>query len=144
MGLLDSVLSSAMGELSQLGQAGQGASQQGLNPLIQMAGTLLSNNSSIGGLPGLVQQFEQAGMGHIVQSWIANGANLPVSADQITKVLGSAQVQQMAQSLGINPQQMGGALAQILPHIVDHLTPNGQVPAGGIGNAGGLLAQLLK
>jgi uncharacterized protein YidB (DUF937 family) len=135
MGLLDSVLSTALGQLG---------GQQGANPLIQMAGSLLSNNSPVGGLPGLVQQFEQAGMGHVVQSWISNGANLPVSADQLTQVLGSGPMQQMAQSLGMNPQQLGGALAQVLPHIVNHMTPGGQVPAGGIPDAGSLLASLLK
>jgi len=139
MGLLDSVLSTALGQLG-----GQQGGQPGANPLIQMAGALLSNNSPIGGLPGLVQQFEQAGMGHIVQSWISSGANLPISPEQLTQVLGSGPIQQMAQSLGMNPQQLGGVLSQVLPHIVDHLTPGGQVPAGGIANAGSILASLLK
>jgi uncharacterized protein YidB (DUF937 family) len=79
----------------------------------------------------------------VIQSWIGNGANLPISADQLTRVLGSPQVQQMAQQAGLNPQELSGALAQILPHIVDHLTPNGQIPAGGIQNAIGMLGHLL-
>jgi uncharacterized protein YidB (DUF937 family) len=139
VGLLDGILSNVLG-----GTGGQAGQPQGANnPLIQMAGALLNNNSSVGGLGGLAQQFEQAGLGHIVQSWIGSGANLPISGDQLTRVLGSPQVQQMAQQIGLNPQQLSGALAQILPHMVDHLTPNGQVPQGGITNAIGMLGQLL-
>ncbi|HUN92463.1 MAG TPA: YidB family protein [Burkholderiaceae bacterium] len=134
MGLLDGILASALG-----GGAPQGAN----NPLIQMAGALLNNNSSIGGLAGLAQQAEQAGLGHVVQSWIGSGANLPISGDQLTQILGSSQVQQMAQQVGLNPQVVSGALAQILPHMVDHLTPGGQVPQGGVQNAIGMLGQLL-
>jgi uncharacterized protein YidB (DUF937 family) len=135
MGLLDGILASALGAAG--GQANAS------NPLIQIAGALLNNNSQVGGLAGLAQQFEQAGLGHVIQSWIGNGANLPISGEQLTQVLGSPQVQQMAQQLGLNPQQVSGALAQILPHIVDHLTPNGQIPQGGIQNAIGMLGQLL-
>ena len=136
MGILDGILASALG--------GAGGGQQGANnPLIQIAGALLNNNSSVGGLGGLAQQAEQAGLGHIVQSWIGNGANLPISGDQLGRVLGSPQLQQIAQQVGLNPQQVSGALAQILPQMVNHLTPNGQVPQGGIDNAIGMLGQLL-
>jgi len=134
MGLLDGILASALG--------GAGGPANASNPLIQIAGALLNNNSQVGGLGGLAQQFEQAGLGHVIQSWIGSGANLPISGDQLTRVLGSPQIQQMAQQLGLNPQQVSGALAQVLPHIVDHLTPNGQIPQGGIANAGGMLGQL--
>ena len=135
MGLLDSVLSGVLG--------GAGGQASASNPLIQLAGSLLSNNSAVGGLPGLVQQFEQAGLGNIVQSWIGSGQNLPVSAQQLTQVLGQGQLQQLAQAAGVDPNQVGGLLAQVLPHVVDHLTPNGQVPQGGIPAALGMLAKAL-
>lgn len=81
-----------------------------------------------GGLQSLVANFEQGGFGHIAQSWISNGANLPISQDQLQAVLGSGQVQQLAQAMGIDPSN----LSQALPELIHHITPNGQIPAGGL------------
>jgi uncharacterized protein YidB (DUF937 family) len=82
-----------------------------------------------GGLSGLVQAFEQKGLGDIVHSWVGTGQNLPVSPQQIQQALGP-QVAQMAAQHGITTEAATKALSQILPGLVDHLTPNGQLPAG--------------
>jgi uncharacterized protein YidB (DUF937 family) len=82
------------------------------------------------GVQTIVAQFEQGGLGTVVQSWISNGANLPVSQDQIQAVLGSDAVTKMSAALGIDPSQLSNAL----PEVISHLTPNGQLPAGGIGD----------
>ena len=81
-----------------------------------------------GGLPGLVSQFEQQGLGGVVQSWIGTGPNQAISADQLHKVLGSATVQQMAAKFGLNSQDMLQKLSQVLPQAVDKMTPGGVLP----------------
>jgi uncharacterized protein YidB (DUF937 family) len=81
-----------------------------------------------GGLPGLVSQFEQQGLGSVVQSWVGNGPNQPITAEQLHQVLGSAAVQQMAAKFGINPQELLQKLSQVLPQAVDKMTPAGVVP----------------
>ncbi len=81
-----------------------------------------------GGLESLVGNFEQGGLGHIAQSWISNGGNLPVSEDQLEAVLGSDQVQQLSSAMGIDPSNLSSAL----PELIHHLTPDGQIPEGGI------------
>ena len=81
-----------------------------------------------GGLQSLVSNFEQGGLGHVAQSWISNGGNLPISQEQLENVLGSAQVQQLASSMGIDPSNLSTAL----PELIHHLTPDGQIPAGGV------------
>jgi len=81
-----------------------------------------------GGIPGLVAQFEQQGLGGVMQSWIGTGANLPISADQLHQVLGNDTVVQLAQKFGINPQDVLQKLAQALPQAVDKMTPNGVIP----------------
>ena len=81
-----------------------------------------------GGVSGLVAQFEQQGLGHVVQSWVGTGANLPVNADQIHQVLGSTTVTQLAAKFGLNPQDLAQKLAQILPQAVDKMTPGGAIP----------------
>ena len=81
-----------------------------------------------GGVSGLVAQFEQQGLGHVVQSWVGTGANLPVNAEQIHQVLGSTTVTQLAAKFGLNPQDLAQKLAQILPQAVDKMTPGGAIP----------------
>jgi len=85
-------------------------------------------NNTPGGLSGLVQSFHDKGLGGVAASWVGTGQNLPISADQIQHVLGSDQVKQLAAQAGISPDAAGTALSQLLPTLVDKLTPNGQMP----------------
>jgi uncharacterized protein YidB (DUF937 family) len=99
--------------------------------LTSLASSLITNHSSGQGLGGLVQQFEGAGLGHLVQSWVGNGQNLPITADQVEQVLGNQYVQQFAQQHGIPLSAASGAIAQLLPQLIHHVTPDGQVPSQG-------------
>ncbi len=81
-----------------------------------------------GGVSGLVAQFEQHGLGGVVQSWVGTGANLPVTPEQIQKVLGGQTVADMAAKFGLDPQQFAAKVAEFLPQAVDKMTPGGIVP----------------
>ncbi|MCH2222994.1 MAG: YidB family protein [Dechloromonas sp.] len=118
MGLLDSVVGALAG-----GQSG------GDNPLLGIVMQLLNNQP--GGLAGLVQSFQQGGLGDIVNSWVSTGQNLPISAEQLQSIFGSGQLQDIAAQLGVSTEQASGSLADLLPTVVDQLTPNGQLPQGG-------------
>lgn len=130
MGLLDSVLGAVMGQSTQAGG------------LASVLGELLSNDGAQGGLGGLVEKFNEAGMGQVIGSWIGKGENLPISADQLSQVLGSGALGSIASKLGIDPEQASGQLAQMLPGIIDKLTPHGEAPASGLGSAGDLIGML--
>jgi uncharacterized protein YidB (DUF937 family) len=93
---------------------------------------MLSGGGMSKGLGGLVDMFNQRGLGDVVGSWISTGKNLPISAEQIQAVLGSAQIKALATKAGIDPARAGEVIAQILPQLVDRATPNGQMPPGGI------------
>lgn len=86
------------------------------------------SNPQTGGLQGLVESFKKKGLGDIAASWVSTGQNLPVSPDQIQQVLGKGQIQQIAQKLGIDPAQVSQGLSQLLPQVVDKLTPKGNIP----------------
>jgi uncharacterized protein YidB (DUF937 family) len=86
------------------------------------------NSGQPGGLAGLVQTFKDKGLGDTVASWVSTGQNLPISAQQIQQVLGNQQLQELAAQHGINVEQVSSQLAQILPVVVDKLTPNGAIP----------------
>ena len=75
-----------------------------------------------------MQSFHEKGLGGLAASWVGTGQNLPISADQLQHVLGSDQVKQLAAKAGISPDAAGAALTQLLPGLVDRLTPNGQMP----------------
>lgn len=147
MGLFDSVLGAVMG--GQNGQQAAGGGLGGLmgmvtsNPqLLQAVTGMLGNDSEHGGLAGIVQKFQQAGLGDMVGSWVGTGQNQPVSGEQITNVLGSDALSGLAQKLGVSPDDAAGQLSNILPGLIDHLTPQGQAPEGGLGNAGDLMGML--
>ena len=103
---------------------------------------LLGTGGGIGGLAGLTQLFTQGGLGNIVQSWIGTGQNLPITAQQLQQVLGSGTLQQMAAKAGLDQGQLAQELSQLLPHVVDHLTPGGTIPSGGV--MGGAMDMLKK
>lgn len=125
MGLFDN-LESAL-------SAGTGSAEPS-GGLFQEALGLIQNHP--GGISGLVNQFESQGLGGVVQSWVGNGQNQPVTSDQIQQVLGSDTVQQLAAKFGVDPSHVSAQLSELMPQIINHLTPEGQVPAGGVVSEG--------
>lgn len=83
-----------------------------------------------GGLNNLISQFDAKGLGDVIGSWVGTGKNLPVSADQIKSVLGSDQIKNIASKLGISTNEVTSQLSNLLPQVVDKLTPEGKVPDG--------------
>jgi uncharacterized protein YidB (DUF937 family) len=81
-----------------------------------------------GGLSAIVAKLQQAGLGDQVKSWIGNGQNLPITAEQLQQVLGSDIVKQLAARFNIPVDQLAKVLAQLLPAAVDHASPNGKLP----------------
>jgi uncharacterized protein YidB (DUF937 family) len=131
MGLLDGLIGQVIGKAMGGGQAaagGQAAGGTG-NPMLDLVMGMMTNPQS-GGLQGLLGNLSQAGLGDAVKSWVGTGANIPVSGDQIHAALGADQIAAIAQKFGLNPQDVAGQLAQILPQAVDKVTPDGQVPDG--------------
>ena len=112
-----------------LAMAGMGSAAQ--SP--QHAGTLsmimdFINSPQVGGIAGLQQMFQQKGLGSVVASWVGNGQNLPISVDQLHNVLQGGALQDLAAKSGMDTTQLAGLFSTLLPHVVDKLTPNGQVP----------------
>jgi uncharacterized protein YidB (DUF937 family) len=141
MGLLDSVLGSVLG--GQVGRQGDApGALGGLGALLPVIAGMLANDGQQGGLGGLLEKFNQAGLGDVASSWVGKGENLPISADQLSNVLGNDTIGNIAAQLGIDPAQASGALSQVLPGLIDKLTPQGQAPEGGLGNSGDLFGML--
>lgn len=89
-----------------------------------------------GGLQNLINQFNSKGLGDIIGSWIGTGQNKSISADQIQNVIGSEALSGIASKLGINVSDLSGQLSNLLPGVVDKLTPDGKVPEGDLMSKG--------
>lgn len=85
-----------------------------------------------GGLNGLISQFTSKGLGDVVGSWVSTGKNLPISPDQLQGVLGNDAVKNIASKLGMDTKSVTSQLSNLLPQVVDKLTPSGKVPEGDI------------
>ena len=159
MGLLDSVIGAMTG--------GQGGGQGGLGGMLSgggaqaalvtavigmlvnsgrgQGGAAVSGASGAGGgLGDLIGKFTQGGMGDVIGSWIGHGQNAPISGSQVSDVLGSDAIGKIAAQLGLTHAEAADQVSQVLPQVVDHLTPQGQVPEGGLGGIGDILAQFSK
>ncbi|WJF88972.1 YidB family protein [Paraburkholderia bonniea] len=122
---------------SLLGKSPESGSKQAL-----IATALEFVNNQPGGLNGLIQQFQEKGAGDIIKSWIGNGANLPIAASVLQNVLGQDTVSGLAAKAGMQPEQVTGLLSQVLPHVVNAATPNGEVPSEGKLNPSAILGAL--
>lgn len=121
MGLLDQI----GGVLGGLGQSTSGQGQQAV--LMQLAMQLLQQN---GGLQGVLQQFQQNGLGDLIGSWIGTGANRSFSAEQLQSAFGGAQLSQMARQHQMSEQDLLSGLSSMLPQLVDKMTPDGHASTG--------------
>jgi len=119
MGILDSLENSPAfkSALSQLGGA-----------ILPAVLSEVLGNGNQGGLSAIVAKLQQAGLGDQVKSWIGNGQNLPITAEQLQQVLGSDTVRQLAARFNIPVDQLAKVLAQQLPTAVDHASPDGKLP----------------
>jgi len=121
MGILDSLENSPAFK-SALGQMGAAIVPMVLNEVM--------GNSGQGGLSSILAKLQQAGLGDQVKSWLGNGSNLPITAEQLQQVLGSDTVRQLAARFNIPVDQLAQVLAQQLPKVVDHASPDGKLPEG--------------
>ena len=117
MGFMDDLKKVVVG---QEGEAGGQSSM--LDNLLDML-----NDQTSGGIKGLVQMFNEKGLGDHISSWIGTGENLPISADQIKDALGSDKIKELASKFNLGEQIMK-SLADMLPKLIDRLTPDGSVP----------------
>jgi len=136
MSFLDQVIRSAVG--SALGSL----SSRGRSPIVMALLALLASRTmagrgstqapasdDLGGLGGLVERFRQGGLDDIINSWIGTGANKPISPHQLHDALGSETVDDLMRETGMPRDDLLSQLSQVLPGVVDKLTPRGQLPS---------------
>jgi uncharacterized protein YidB (DUF937 family) len=142
MGLLDELTGGANGA------GGIGSWIQRNPQLVAAALSLLSNRQGsvggTGGLGGLVDAFTRGGMGDVMSSWVGGGPNQAISPDELSNTLGPDLMRQFGQAAGVSHEEAGSALSELLPALVNGLTPEGRMPSssGLEDTLSGLLGQL--
>lgn len=81
-----------------------------------------------GGVGAVLDKFRQQGYGRQTQSWVSTGQNDGIDEQAVEQVVGQGELQQMAQRLGVPEHEVAQAFAEIMPEMVDKLTPQGQLP----------------
>ena len=124
--MLDGLVGSVLGKVMGGGQGG-------------MAQVAMEMFNQHGGIGGVLDKFKAGGLGDAAASWVGKGENMPVSADQISSVLGNDQIAAMAAKFGIDPATLSAQIAEHLPTVVDKMTPNGAVE----GDSSNILSSVL-
>ena len=78
-------------------------------------------SSSSCSAPGFAEQAD---------SWVGRGANKPISPDAMTQIFGRDGLEQISRQAGISEDEASQGLSQLLPEVVDRMTPEGEVPEG--------------
>ena len=120
MSLFTEIVKSAIGASN--------SSEQTENQTQNLLTGALGMLQKMGGIDGLVNKLQQSGLGDIAASWVGTGENKSINPDQLTNVLGKDQIAALAQQAGIPESQGASVLSQVLPAMVDKLTPDGKVP----------------
>ena len=87
-----------------------------------------SDGGLLSGLGGLLGKLQDAGHGNIANSWVASGQNTPIQPGQLGSALGQQTISDLARQSGMSEQDLLNQLSQVLPGLVDKLTPNGRLP----------------
>jgi uncharacterized protein YidB (DUF937 family) len=128
MGLLDDVIGAA------LGKSGSGLSSPIAMALMALLASRMSASAqapqgSLGGLGALIDRFRNNGFEDAINSWIGTGQNQAISPGQLRQALGQETVEDLSQRTGLPHGDLLSQLSNILPGVVDRLTPNGQLPS---------------
>jgi uncharacterized protein YidB (DUF937 family) len=148
MGLLDQILGGLAGNVAgrspMAGQSSGGGMSNALVALLPVVLGMLANRQGsgtrgsaltgsvgggMGGLGGLLEQLTQSGYGQQASSWVGTGQNQPVPAHAWSDVLGSDRLAALASQAGLSEEETKTGLSELMPEVVDRLTPEGRMPA---------------
>jgi uncharacterized protein YidB (DUF937 family) len=98
------------------------------NPSPELAKGFLDLLQQHGGLDAMIRRFQEHGLGDVIASWVSSGPNRPITPEQLARVLDPEQLRELSREAGIALSRVPEVLADLLPTLVDRLTPEGEVP----------------
>lgn len=123
MGLIEEITSAVLG-----GGRSSGASNDQVGALIKSVLESLGGEGNDAGVEGLDRRFQQGGSGDVFSSWVGTGSNQSIGPDNLSQILKGHPIERAPQRAGLGGAAGAAILAQLLPVLIDKLTPNGRVP----------------
>jgi uncharacterized protein YidB (DUF937 family) len=130
--ILMALMPIVIGMLRNSGQApaagvGRASTGGGLGDILgQVLGG--GGGAGAGGLGGLLEHLQRAGFGEQARSWVGTGDNQPVSPADMSQIFGAGGLSEIARRAGLGEDDTARGLSQLMPEVVNHLTPQGRVP----------------
>ena len=118
--------------LSMLASRGSGARQGsgGLGDILGQVPGGAQPGAGMGGLGGLIEQMQRAGYGEQARSWVGTGQNMPITPDALDQIFGQGGIEEIARRAGVTPREATDGMSELLPEVVDRVTPDGEIPDG--------------
>lgn len=98
-------------------------------PLDKIINQLMGGQQGASGLEALVAKLRDGGLADRVESWISTGANRPVAPQELERALSPEETDRLASSAGVERPGLLALLSQVLPRLIDGLTPQGRLPS---------------
>lgn len=111
-------------------------------PLDKILNHLMGGQQGASGLEALVEKLRAGGLGDRVDSWISTDLNRPVAPQELEQALGAEETERLAAGAGMERPGILALLSQMLPRLIDGITPKGQMPAQGEVSQGGVAGML--
>ena len=132
-GVMMALMPVVLGMLANRGSQGGGPNQMNVSGAGGGLGDILGQvlgggGGATGGLGGLLQQLQRTGYGEQANSWVARGPNQPIPPDAMSQIFGREGLQEISRRAGISEDEASRGLSELLPEVVDHVTPDGEIP----------------
>ena len=83
------------------------------------------------GMHKLLDGMHANGLGDVADSWVSGAPAKSITPAQAKQIVGPEKVKELSAQSGLPANQVAQGLSELLPNLVNHLTPNGQVPPAG-------------
>lgn len=81
-----------------------------------------------GGIGAVLERFREKGYGQQARSWMSTGPNETLAPAAVGEVVGMEELSRLSQQLGVGEDEIAGGMAEILPEVANHLSPDGEFP----------------
>lgn len=117
--------------MTGMGQGGSGMGNKGSALMLLLLPLAMQWVQRNGGIGGVLEKFQSKGYSQQAASWVSNGSNEELQPHAVNELMGTEELSRLSQQLGVSQEEVSSGMAQILPEMMNHLTPQGDVPADG-------------
>ncbi|MFL1732752.1 YidB family protein [Moraxella oculi] len=139
---LGGLLGSFLGNQTQLTKSQSGGFDKS-TLLLALLPVVLNYIQKNGGLSGVLSKLQGSGLGEKAQSWVnIDKDNDGIDAQDVARLFGNQEISEVCSQTGASEQEVCQGIADLLPQVVNDLTPKGDL--GSEQQANDEIAQILS